>query len=316
MKTFTAVISLMLALTLAFAPVAEAKRLGGKSFGRSYKTAPAPVKKTPPPSGFKDSNSASSQQSKSTTTQPAQKPGVKPQSSRWGMFGGVLAGLAAGGLLASLFGSGAFSGIQGFDILILLLLAGAVFFLLRRFRAQGGQRAFQPQTQPQTQVGPFSRYLSAAADNHNDHNNNQTNHSAGSFGVPLAEADIPMNLPGGFNKDAFLAGACDHYRRIQQAWNSHDLPTLKEYLAADLYQQLADERNQLQGEQHTEVLHLDASLVRADYNARLAQVSVHYSGRYQDPVEGVEEAINDIWHLERDITRNDAPWHIVGIESF
>lgn len=60
---------------------------------------------------------------------------------------------------------------------------------------------------------------------------------------------------------------------------------------------------------------LDAELVRATHNANLAEVSVKYSGRYRDTVEGVEEDIKEIWHLERNLTQANAPWLIVGIEQ-
>jgi len=44
-------------------------------------------------------------------------------------------------------------------------------------------------------------------------------------------------------------------------------------------------------------------------------VSVKFSGRYRDTVEGVEEEIKEIWHLERNVTQANSPWLIVGIEQ-
>ena len=44
-------------------------------------------------------------------------------------------------------------------------------------------------------------------------------------------------------------------------------------------------------------------------------MSVRFSGRYMDRQEQVEEDIKEVWHLERDLAKNNAPWHIVGIEQ-
>ncbi|MDF4777375.1 hypothetical protein P3541_25930, partial [Vibrio parahaemolyticus] len=74
-------------------------------------------------------------------------------------------------------------------------------------------------------------------------------------------------------------------------------------------------RAKLDGEQHTDVMYVDAEIVRADYDANKAQLSLQFSGRYRDTVEGVEEEIEDIWHLERDLTAPNAPWLIVGIQG-
>jgi predicted lipid-binding transport protein (Tim44 family) len=62
-------------------------------------------------------------------------------------------------------------------------------------------------------------------------------------------------------------------------------------------------------------MYVDAEIVRADHNATSAQLSLQFSGRYRDTAEGVEEDINDVWHLERDLTEPNAPWLIIGIQS-
>ena len=86
-------------------------------------------------------------------------------------------------------------------------------------------------------------------------------------------------------------------------------------MSPELFEQLKAERSELTGEQHTEVMYVDTQLVRADYGSDWAQVSVRFSGRYMDRQEQVEEDIKEVWHLERDLAKNNAPWHIVGIEQ-
>ena len=86
-------------------------------------------------------------------------------------------------------------------------------------------------------------------------------------------------------------------------------------MSPELFQHLQAERAELTGEQHTEVMYVDTQLVRADYGSDWSQVSVRFSGRYMDRQEQVEEDIKEVWHLERNLAKDNAPWHIVGIEQ-
>ncbi len=121
MKKMLTLFAVILAIGLG-APHAEAKKFGGgKSFGKSYKTAPA---------------------------QPAAKPvdtenpalGAQTAPKKSGMMGGLLGGLLAGGLFAYLLGSGAFEGLQGMDFLLIALLALGAVFLFRAMRRARSRR--------------------------------------------------------------------------------------------------------------------------------------------------------------------------------
>ena len=149
----------------------------------------------------------------------------------------------------------------------------------------------------------------------NVHNFEQSSGSAnGGFGFG-AQSDVPHNYPPGFDQVAFVNGAREHYRILQGAWNHNQLHTIEEYVSPSLFEDLKAERAKLEGDQHTEVMYVDAQIVRADYDASTAHLSLQFSGRYRDTVEGIEEDITDIWHLERDLTKPNAPWMIVGIQG-
>ncbi|WP_257254391.1 MULTISPECIES: Tim44 domain-containing protein [unclassified Endozoicomonas] len=303
-KRFASFMAIIMAFSFVFnVPVADAKKFGGgKSFGRSYNTAPAP----------KQPAAAPQQGSKQTAA----------QSSRKGLLGGLLGGLLAGGLIAALFG-GAFSGLQVMDILIIALLAFVLFKVFRsmnRAKAMaaghhGGNDAhFTPEQSGQNQTPSSLGQLFGQNREQQEDNFGQ----AAQTPLPqtgFGTSDVPMNLPEGFNLSAFMNGARDHYRKLQEAWNENDLDTMREYLEPELFLQLKAERASLGGDQHTEVMFVDAELGRADYNDRVAEISVRFSGKYRDTVEGVEEDITDIWHLQRSLKEPDAPWLIVGIET-
>lgn len=298
MKKLWAVLAILLSFTLTL-DVAHAKRLGGgKTFGRTYQTAPAP------------------QRSDALPASPAQQQAARPAatgtapSAGKGMMGGLLGGLLAGGLIAALFAGGAFEGIQFMDILLILAGVFLVMFLLRQLR--GGASARQPAYAGAGAASPVGAAGQARASSAAPVFGNR---QAAATGVSAAVLSVPMNLPHGFDSPAFLEGAKEHYRILQDAWNRNDLVKIREYVTPELYDQLRVERASLTAEQHTEILALNSELARADQKFGMAEVSIRFSGRYRDAVEGVEEDFTDIWHLQRDFSQDDAPWHITGVET-
>ncbi|MGI1946079.1 Tim44 domain-containing protein [Shewanella glacialipiscicola] len=284
MKKLFIMLAMIFAVSLVTSPVVEAKKFGGsKSIGKSHKTAPAQPAATNTP-----------------TTAPAGAPGKK------GMMGGMLGGLLAGGLLAALFMGGGFENIQIMDILIMALVAFVLFKIVRTVMASKAGAQQRPAYAGASQPSPNMQREAAE----------QTGTAnSGSNGFGQAASDVPFDLPAGFDLPGFLEGARSHYKTLQLAWNENDLSKIQEYVSIDLYNELNNQRRELTGDQHTEVMFLDAELVRATHNANLAEVSVKFSGRYRDTVEGVEEEIKEVWHLERNVTQANSPWLIVGIEQ-
>ncbi|WP_260259314.1 Tim44 domain-containing protein [Vibrio intestinalis] len=291
MKRLFSLVALLM-VSVAITPIAEAKKFGGgKSFGKSFKTAPAP------------------KQQKQNTNTIGKDQTAKPSSSKKGLTGGILGGLLAGGLLAAFFG-GAFEGIQFMDILIMGLIAFVIFKLMRGLLGAKQGSMNQHQRQQPAFGGNAPKF-----EQPNVHNfEQQPNTNQGGFGFG-SQTDVPHNFPPGFDQAAFVNGSREHYRILQGAWNHNQLETIEEYVSPSLYQDLKDERAKLSGDQHTDVMYVDAEIVRADYDANKAQLSLQFSGRYRDAVEGIEENIEDIWHLERDLTVPNAPWLIVGIQG-
>lgn len=289
MKRFFTLFALIVAVSFS-APHAEAKKFGGgKSFGKSFKTAPA-----------------KQQQPQQTNTINKQNP-TAAQSGKKGLMGGLMGGLLAGGLLAAFFG-GAFDGIQFMDILIFGLIAFVIFKLFKTMRgAKGtptGHREAYAGNSPQQQHNTQQRQQAP-----------EMNTAPQQSGYASTDSDVPFNLPPNFNMNAFLSGARDHYRILQGAWNHNELDKIREYVSPALLADLTAERAKLEGEQHTEVMYVDTEMVRADFDANLAQLSIQFSGRYKDRNEEHEADITDVWHLERDLRTPNAPWLIVGIQA-
>lgn len=267
-----------LILTVGLVSTADAgKRFGSGSFGKAFQT--TPYKKTTP-------------QQAPQKQQPAQ---AAPAGKSKGLMGGMLGGLLAGGLFAYLLGSGAFEGLQLMDI---LLIAGLIFIVMKLLRGRA---------QPQTQV------REAWAGNMPGHTPDPA--SAHHFDGGADSQQQPMNLPDGFDAQAFTDGALQHFRDVQNAWNNGDLSVIAEYVSPELYAALARQRQSMMVPPQTEILDLNAEIVRADHSDVLAEVSVLFRGRVKDELEKSEDGVFDVWHLERDLSKDGAPWLIVGIEA-
>ncbi|PMH41862.1 preprotein translocase subunit Tim44 [Vibrio sp. 10N.286.49.B3] len=297
MKRLFSIIALLM-VTVAISPIAEAKKFGGgKSFGKSFKTAPAPKQQRQNTNSVRQDQAAGAQ-----------------NSGKKGLMGGLMGGLLAGGLLAAFFG-GAFDGIQFMDILIMGLIAFVIFKLMRGMLGSKLGSMNQQQRQPAYGGQAEPSKFESQQPNANVHNFEQpAGQSAGGFGS-AAKSDVPFNFPPEFDQAAFVNGSREHYRTLQGAWNHNQLKTIEEYVSASLYEDLKAERAKVEGEQQTEVMYVDAEIVRADYDANKAQLSLQFSGRYRDAADNAEENIEDIWHLERDLTTPNAPWLIVGIQG-
>ena len=128
----TIVITLFAIMSLGFMSDADAKKRlgGGKSSGMQKES----VQRDPTPPAAKASAAtpptaaaAAPAAAGATAAAAAAKPAGMSR------FLGPLAGLAAGGLLAAMFMGGAFNGIKFLDILLMIGLAVAAFFIIRMF---------------------------------------------------------------------------------------------------------------------------------------------------------------------------------------
>lgn len=284
------IITVFTAFFLMFAIVSEAdaKRFGGGGFGKSYKTSPFASKKAP---AKKDQQQ----------NQAGQRKG--------GMMGGLMGGLLAGGLFAALLGSGAFENIQIMDIIILGLL---IFVALKLFKGFMGSK----QTQARTSApgNPQSHHFEMPQDANSPFSSKFQE-------IPQTQAtgfnqdEIPFNLPAGFDQQSFIEGALSHYRTVQESWNNGELSVIEEYVSPELFSALSEQRNKLMIPPKTEILDLNAEIVRADQAGDSAEISILFRGICKDDLEKSQDGIFDIWHLQRDLSTDNADWVIVGIEA-
>ena len=227
-----------------------------------------------------------------TPRQPAQAPAPAAPAggSKWL---GPLAGLAAGGLLAALFMGGAFDGIKMMDVVMVMLLAAAVFFVLRMLRRPASQ-TMQYSGLDGSRQAPLELGVGGAAE------------------APRA----PMNIPAEFKIEPFLRSAKTSFIRLQAANDAKDLNDIREYttpqMFAEISMQMRDRGDELQ---KTEVVSVNVELLEVVTEDNLAIASARFNGLIREEPGQAPVPFDEVWHVQKDIKDPKSVWLIAGIQQ-
>lgn len=268
---------------------ADARRMGGGGSGGTFSRQASPP---------------AQQQQQRQQSQQQQQQGGALAAGRGGLMGPLM-GLAAGGLLAAMFFGGAFEGIQLFDILILLLLGvGVVMFLRSRARPQQAAASGSP-------VDSYQRQTPEAFSGSRETGFEAFDRHTPGFGD---DPEIRYGAPEWFDEAGFLERARQHFINLQKAWDADDFSTLEEFVTPQLYRFLQEERARQPGEVKTDVRKLAAEVSAIQQIGSTVELAVMFHGIISE--SGAPEApFCEIWHLIRDMSQENAPWLIQGIEQ-
>lgn len=252
----------------------EAKRLGGgRSVGTQRNVTPAPK--------------AAPQQQQTQGAQGQQGQAGQPaaQPSRWGMLGGILGGLALGGLLGYMFGG---NGLMG--ILVLALLAIGVVFLLRSLaRRRVEQHPVQLAGMNETVRAPAPMQSASAAP------------------VPMSSSRVPA----GFDTDGFLRAAKMNFIKLQIANDSGRLDEVREFTTPELFDEL---RTDIQSGNHTDVVSLNADLLELANEKNNYWASVRFSGLVRETPNTEPIGFEEVWNLVKPADGSSG-WLLAGIQQ-
>ncbi len=284
---------------------AQAKRLGGgKSIGK--------------PSSVTQNSTA---QKQATPTPPAAAPAaaaapvapaVAPKRPWGAMLGGLAAGLGIAALFSALGMGGQLSSMLG-SLMMVLLLAGAVFFIWRMFKMRGqgglkmagGSSLQAPDARvPRGNDAGYYRYAGAEGI------------SSASF-KPTEVATQTMarfGAPEGFDEAGFLATSKTHYTRLQQAWDSGNLADLERFCTPDMFTELKAQILAREGTDKTDVVTLEAQLLGIDEISGEYHASVEFSGLIREETFGGAAPFREVWNLSRD-KAGKGGWLLTGIEQ-
>lgn len=270
LKFFVVFLSVLLSMSL-MVDGANAKRFGGgTSFGKQ--------------------RSISQQAAPRPPAAPA-APTAAPGGNRWL---GPVAGLVAGGLLASLFFGGAFDGVKPMDILLLMGLAWLAFVMLRAMRRSSVPR-------PMEYAGNTGAMVAAPAPG---------------TGVASGIGQGRGDLPSWFEPEPFLRSAKSHFIRLQAAYDARDLRDIREYTTPEVYAEIALQVQEMSDKaQRTEVVTLNAELLDLVVEDGIALASVAFSGLIREEEHAAAEPFNEVWHVQKPAGQSREGWLVAGIQQ-
>lgn len=270
-------IAFALFLGLTFSLDADARRFGGgKSFG----------------GGMKHRQTQQQQQKPAQPNKQAPAAGAKPAM---GGFGGMLMGLAAGGLLASMFMGEGFEGLKMMDMLIFGLIGFVIFKLIasRRRAMPQAAAASGPAMQREAHSAPQNIFGSSA---------------------PAAVQPV-INAPAWFNETSFLQAAESHFNALQQHWDANEMEQIAEFVTPEMLTFLSNERSSLgDGMQSTYIDDLSVQLDGVDEETDLTVATLTFHGVAKTSRFDQGEAFSESWRMERQ-HGDDQPWLIAGIRQ-
>ena len=281
MKKLLAIVTALIGLSVV-AIDAEARRLGGGgSFGKQRQSI-SPQQAAP-------KAPAQQQQPAATTGAPAQQPSA---ASRWL---GPLAGLALGAGLASLFLNNGFAGGMAALLMIMALVAAAVF-VMRMLRAkstgapiQYAGAGAQGGTQP-----PVAPLFGGAA--------------------PHSVAATAGQWPAVFDAAEFARHARLNFVNLQAAHDRKDLSAMRDFMAPALYREIEADMQASNATQQTDVVTLDAEVLDVATEGDLYVVSVRFSGLIREAANQAPQEFSEIWHLDKPVS-GDSGWLVSGIQQ-
>ncbi len=294
-----ALLAITALLTAMLSMPAEAKRFGG---GKSF--------------GFQG------QKNSQTTNQRQSAQDQKATRSPGAGMGGMLAGLAAGGLLAWMFMGGAFEGFQPMDFLVILLLAVGAFFLIRHLRGGAGA------PRPAPAGGPTATPTSGPATGQARSSHGGAGDSV--IGAGGRQAARPGSLmdefsfgnstsyqpPSWFDEERFLGAARTHFTNLQLAWDANRMEEIREFVTPEFFRELVRERASLgDAENVTEVIDLNVSLEQLGEEGGDLVAAVRFTGHVREQPEAAAEELDETWLVTRRLDDENANWLIAGIRQ-
>jgi predicted lipid-binding transport protein (Tim44 family) len=258
---------------------AQAARLGGgRSLGAQRQISAPPKQATPP----------------SQRPQPAAAPQPAGQNRWLGLLAGLAAGLGLGWLLAE----GGFGAVVG--ALLAALLAGVLVVALMRFLARGRTEASR------LQYSGFGDETVAAP---------PPSQLPGDSGVrPDYRSQFVSNIPPSFDVDGFLREARRNFLRLQDANDRGDLIRLRQVTTQDMFDALQADARARSGEQQTDVVTLNASLLEVVTERDLHWASVRFSGSIREQASAPAEPFEEIWNLCKPVNGSSG-WLLAGIQQ-
>jgi predicted lipid-binding transport protein (Tim44 family) len=300
---------------------AEARRMGGgRSLGRQSTTAAQQNQATPPSQSTQSAQAANAQRAAPAPAPAPAAPAAQPARNRWmGPLTGLAAGLGIAALLSHFGLGGAFAGAMANIIMIALIVMAAVmifrFFMNRRKNAN---------TPAYAGAGAGSPFGGSARTEFNQHEPSYVPPSApGGYGPSAAalssantiEAAPQVDVPAGFDSEAFVRNAKVYFVRLQDAWDRGNSNDIREFTTPEMFAEVrVDLASRGAESNQTDVVQLNAELLGVEERASEYFASVRFSGLIREAPGAPAEPFVEVWNLSK-ANRDGEGWLLAGIQQ-
>lgn len=300
MKNFLAALIVCVALVAAPMDADAARRFGGGSnLGR-----PAPTFSQKAPAASPKSPAA---QPGATQNQPRQATPSPAQVQKPSMMRSMLTGLAAALGITALLSMLGINGAGMASFIMGLLIAAALFMVLRMFMARrsGAQPVHAGMHRPQTEIeserkadsSVIQRSVEPAA---------PTATASGSVmdqftnGAQSDEERVVDVTPTDFDREGFLRVARENYEALQKAWDSGNVLEISEFTTPDVFTVITHQlRERGAVQQTTKIVELRNELLGIARERDEYLASVRFVGIVD--VSGEREKFDETWVLVKPV---------------
>jgi len=325
MKKF--LVTTMLAVT-TFAMVADAfaRPMGGKrSMGRQSQSVqqqgPAPA---PAQNMQRQTPNSAAPAAAGAGAAGAAAAAKKPSMMR-NILGGALLGLGLGMLLSHLGIGGALASAIS-AILMIALIGGVIFFIVRMLRRKdtpanpsaatfGAGSGFKPQ---QAGAGATPEIGSGLRNSPSAFQGNvalDKGGAAGFGGAAAAPAYQQWGVPSDFDSETFLRHAKSSFIRMQAAWDRGDTDDLREFTAPEVFAELKMQIQERGGvADYTDVVNIDAQLLGIEKTATDYLASVQFNAMIRSAKDALPEPFVEVWNMSKPLSGSGG-WVLAGIQQ-
>ncbi|WP_288411189.1 TIM44-like domain-containing protein [uncultured Herbaspirillum sp.] len=318
-KILLALLLAMTSLSLIMSP-AEAKRLGGGgSFGKQSSNYSRQAAPSAPSSPSYSQPAATPYRPSAPTATPQSAPMSRPASPWRNMLGGALLGFGLGALMSHFGIGGAMGGMLG-SLLTILLLCGAVIFLVRLFargrQAQSNNPAYATPMPGVSPIGSAAGATPEIGSGLRDINPPPAALPGAGYAASAQPAQIQhWGIPEGFDTAGFVRNAKTYFIRLQAAWDRADVNDIREFTTPEMFAELRMQLTERGAAPNaTDVVQLDAELLGIETMAFDYLATVRFQGLIKEAPDVSAEPFAEIWNLSKPLNGSGG-WVLAGIQQ-
>jgi len=200
----------------------------------------------------------------------------------------------------------------------LILIAGAAFFLFRKFGAKkklASNNPYAPNSTGPTSA-PFGQNNTARSSNDATNIFGQSVNGGTATQAPFGAASMQSGnqLPDGTEPAAFLRVARQRFNHIQSMNSVSNIAEIQRYLTADLYQSMYSDIMANQDQDVAEFSNLNALVLDSATENGQYVVSVRFTGTVSEDLNSQPVPFSEVWHFVKP-AGSTQDWLVAGIQQ-